>query len=446
VAQTEPDRRRFAGLGSNPLPEGTLAVGVGLIVTGLTAYGFLVVSARALGTEEYAPLSVLWALVFLGGPGFFLPLEQEVSRALSARRAQGLGGGPVLRRAAVFGGVLAAALVVACIALAPLLLDHLFDGQPLLLVGLAAGLVGYYAEHLARGSFSGLGRFGPYSSLLGAEGALRFLACLVLAFVGVETAGAYGLALGLAPLGAVAFSLRGQRDLVVAGPEAPWSELSTAIGWLLLGSVMAQGLLNAGPVTVQLLATEAQKEEVGRFLPGLIIARIPLFLFQAIQAALLPKLSALAGAGRLEEFKTGFRRLVLVVFAVGATATVVAFAIGPFAVRVLFGSEFDLPRRTLGLLAAGSAAYMLAVAMAQAVIALHGHRRMALTWVVSIATFLVVTALGDELFLRVEVGLLAASAVAAAGMAAAAMSRIRRGVDLVAGDVVEALHELPIEP
>ena len=47
----------------------------------------LVLSARALGHEAYAPLSVLWALVFLVGPGFFLPIEQEIGRALAARRS-----------------------------------------------------------------------------------------------------------------------------------------------------------------------------------------------------------------------------------------------------------------------------------------------------------------------------------------------------------------------
>ncbi|MEY2589667.1 MAG: hypothetical protein QOJ67_1651, partial [Acidimicrobiaceae bacterium] len=76
-------------------------------MAGVSAYGFLVLSARVLGKAEYAPLSVLWAAVFLAGPGFFLPLEQEVSRALAARRALGLGTGPVLRRAAMLGGALA---------------------------------------------------------------------------------------------------------------------------------------------------------------------------------------------------------------------------------------------------------------------------------------------------------------------------------------------------
>ncbi|MEA2685075.1 MAG: hypothetical protein QOE93_270, partial [Actinomycetota bacterium] len=72
-----------------------MAVAAGLVVLGLTAYAFLVIAARALGPEAYAPLSALWAIVFLVGPGCFVPLEQELARSLAARGAAGLGGGPV---------------------------------------------------------------------------------------------------------------------------------------------------------------------------------------------------------------------------------------------------------------------------------------------------------------------------------------------------------------
>ncbi|MEY2447958.1 MAG: hypothetical protein QOH79_1434, partial [Acidimicrobiaceae bacterium] len=146
---------------ANPLPEGTLEVGVGLVLAGLCAYGFTVVAARALGKTEYAPLSVLWAMVFLAGPGFFLPLEQEVSRALAARRALGTGTGPVVRRAAMFGGVICALLITATLVASPLLVSQLFDHDWLLMVGLLLGMFGYCIELLARGTYSGLGRFRP---------------------------------------------------------------------------------------------------------------------------------------------------------------------------------------------------------------------------------------------------------------------------------------------
>ena len=82
AALLEAARRR------NPLPTGTAAVGVGLIVAGLSAYGFLFFADRALSKAEYSPLGALWSMVFLIGPGLFLPLEQEISRALAERRAR----------------------------------------------------------------------------------------------------------------------------------------------------------------------------------------------------------------------------------------------------------------------------------------------------------------------------------------------------------------------
>jgi len=428
---------------SNPLPEGTLAVGVGLLVVGVSAWGFLVVSARALGKAEYAPLSVLWSLVFLAGPGFFLPLEQEVSRALAGRRARGLGSGPLLRRAALLGGGLAAMLVVIAVIASPALIDHLFRGRVVLFVAFLAGLLGYYAEHLARGAFSGLGRFKAYSTLITVEGTSRLLAAVVLALVGIEKAGPFGLALGLAPWLGVAVALRGQRDLVQPGPEATYSELSSALGALLVGSVFAQALLFIGVIAVDLLATDAQQDEASRFLTGLIIARIPLFLFQAVQAALLPRLSALAEAGRFDDFRAGFRRLLVVVVGIGVIGTAGSLAIGPWVVRLLFGAEFDLGNRTMGILAASSALFMLAIAMAQAVIALGGHARMAASWAVGVATFVVVTALGHDLFLRVELGLLAGCGTAAVCMALVLMRRIRSGAAVAVDDLIEAIHDLP---
>ena len=99
----------------NPFPEGTVAVGVGLVVTALAPTPSWWWLARVLGPAEYGGLSVLWALVFLFGGGFFLPLEQEVSRQLVTRRVAGLGGGPVIRRALLLGLGLAAVLIVGVI-------------------------------------------------------------------------------------------------------------------------------------------------------------------------------------------------------------------------------------------------------------------------------------------------------------------------------------------
>src|SRR5260221_3575239 len=148
------DPRKLLEGRNNPRPEGTLAVGAGLIVSGITSYGFLAISARALGPERYAPLGVLWALTYVVCRGVFLPLEQEVGRALSSRRAKGLGGGPLIHRAALAGGVAAVVLIALTAASSPLSPAPPFSHQGLLPVASMLGLGGYYLAFLGPGGLS----------------------------------------------------------------------------------------------------------------------------------------------------------------------------------------------------------------------------------------------------------------------------------------------------
>ena len=243
--------------------------------------------------------------------------------------------------------------------------------------------------------------------------------CVALALVGVETVGFYGLAVGIPPLIAVAIAVSREHNLVEPGPPAPWAELTSNLGYLLAGSVFAAFLINAGPITVQLLATPDEETLAGAFTTSTVIARVPLFLFQAVQASLLPKLAALAGAGKFADFRSGFRRLLTVVIALGAVAIVGAFLIGPLVIRILFGEEYDLGRRNITMLAASSALYMVGISMSQALIALHGHARVAIGWICGTIVFIGVVAAGNELLLRVEAGLVAGSRDLGRGVRAA---------------------------
>ncbi len=85
------------------VPEGTFSVGAGLTVSGVTTYGFQILAFRGLSKPNYAALNALWVFVFVLAPGVFLPLEQEVGRALAARKVRSVGGGPVVRTAGLLG-------------------------------------------------------------------------------------------------------------------------------------------------------------------------------------------------------------------------------------------------------------------------------------------------------------------------------------------------------
>ncbi len=416
---------------------------------GLTAYVFFVVSARALGPERYSSLSVLWTLVFFAAPGFLFPLEQEVSRAVSARRALGIGGGPVIRRAAILGGGLAVALAAVTLALSGPILDHLFDGQTLLLVGLVVSLPVYAALHLTRGALSGTGRFGAYGTLLAGDGLIRVVAAIVFSIIGITTAGPYGLLVAGASAVILVLILSRQRGLLESGPEAPWSELSEALGWLLLGSVLAQAFVNASVPLVKVLADEGEDAIAGQFQAGLIITRVPLFLFQAVQASLLPKLAGYAASGQFVDFRNGLRKLIVVVIGIGVAATLGAFAIGPFVLRLAFGSEFDkLGNADLGYLSLAGACFMLSTALSQALIALRGYSKVAAGWAVALIVFGVATYLGPGLLGRVELGLVTGSAVSVAAMALLLRAQMAGGVPdsaLPLYDAIRPEHEI-IEP
>ncbi len=432
-----------------PLPEGTYSVGLGLMISGLTAYGFQILAFKALDKPEYAALNGLWIFVFVVAPGFFLPLEQEVGRAVADRAARGIGGGPVVKKAAFAGSILTGALIVVTLLLAAFtpLVDRLFHGREVLLACFVIALVTYAVQHITRGTLSGNGRFGPYGLILAAEGLLRFVPVMLLYIAGNDQIIWYGLALAVPPALAAMISLRGQHGLLAPGPEAEWSELSANLTLLFLGSLTAQALSYSAALGAILLAKgPVERAEAADFIVGFFIARIPILLFQAIQAALLPKLAALAGAGKHDDFRAGMKKLLMIVIGVGVLGVVAGATIGPIAGEILFGEKFNLGHVDLALLAAGSGFFILALTLAQALIALLGHGRVLAAWCIGLAVCVLVTAFStDDLFLRVELGFLAGCGTAAAAMGLLLAGRMRSETPESLSRLVEAIEHEPLE-
>lgn len=428
-----------------PLPEGTLPVGIALLIAGVATYAFFKVGNVALGGDDaFAPIASMWFATFALAPGFFLPLEQELGRALSYRRAANEGAHPVVRKITRLGVILASIVTVAILMASPWLATDYFDGDWFMVVALIAAFAAYAPAHLARGICSGSGRFTEYAVILGSDGVVRIILCVALAVVGVTAAGAYGLAIAISPLFAVAYVYRRGGLQTEPGPPAEWNEVAPNLGWLLIGSVCAASLLNAGPIAASIMAPDGDDALVTQFSYGVLLARIPLFLFQAVQAALLPRLSQLAARGELAEFRDGLRRLNYVVIAVGVIGTAGAFILGPWVIGIVY--DADLSGRTLAMLALSSSCYMLALATAQAVIALHGHAQVALGWAIGLVTFLLGTWLsaGDE-FRRIEIGLLISSLSALATFAIALRFRLRSGEVPDQGSMMEAITDMPFE-
>ncbi|MEJ6720472.1 lipopolysaccharide biosynthesis protein [uncultured Ilumatobacter sp.] len=428
-----------------PIPDGTIPVGIALLIAGIATYAFFKIGNVAVGGDKaFAPITALWFATFALAPGFFLPLEQELGRALAHRRALGQGTAPVVKKVVQLGVALTISVVAVIAIASPWIAEIYFGGNWFMVVALVLAFASYAPAHLARGICSGNGRFRSYAVIMGSDGVIRILLCIALAIIGVTAVGAYGLAVAIAPLFAVAYVYKRGQLANDDGPPASWSEVTPNLGWLLLGSVFAASLLNAGPIAASLLANDDQDVLVTQFGQGVLLARIPLFLFQAVQAALLPRLSRLAAQGELDEFRSGLKRLMMVVLVVGFVGTTGAFLIGPWALEVVF--DADLTGRTLALLAFSSACYMIALATAQAVIALKGHALVSIGWGIGVIAFIIGTWQGsDDVFRRVEIGLLASSIAAMVTFGLTLRYKLMIGVVPDQDSIMDAITDMPFE-
>ena len=426
------------------IPEGTISIGIGLLIAGVTIYIFFKIGQQALGQEAFKPLVSLWFVMFAVAPGFFLPVEQELSRAIAHRRALGQGTAPVIRKVALLCAVIVACLLALILVLSPVINDNLFDGQTIITVSLAIAIVSYGLLYFTKGLSSGLGKFPAYGFIVGSDGAIRVIACTILLVAGITQLSAYSIIIVITPIiGVMIVYLAGQLHSD-PGPPAAWSEITENLVWLLGGSIFAAALVNAGPITVDLLGDKSDAIRVTQFGNAVLLTRVPLFLFQAVQAALLPRLTRLAARGDLDEFKVGFRRLVILVIGVGIIGIIGAFLCGPFFLDLVYGGGID--RRTLTLLALASAIYMMALAIAQAVIALRGHRHVALGWLLAFISYVVSAwTVSDDLFLRVEVALAVSSTVALIYFIFGLRLLLRSGARIDVESITEAISERPVE-
>lgn len=407
-----------------------LVVGAGLVVLGISASVYLVLAARATGPSAFAGLAVLWTLVYTVGIGLFLPFEQELARAVSQRAARGDGAGPVVARAAGTAGGMCVALTAVVLVTLPWTSESLFDGSPAAVTGMLLACAGLAAQYVQRGTFSGSGRFGAYATQIAVEGGVRLVGTAALVLGGVASAAPYALLLGAAPLVSV---------LVVSpvflallrrhGEPAVWRELSVNLLWLLTASLAAQGLANLGTVAVRLMSGSLDAATAGHFMSGLTVARMPLFVFAAVQAVLLPRLARHLARGEHRTFKRQLAAVLAATSGLGLVGVLGAGLFGPAVLRLLFGPGFALPRADLVWLALSTAVYMLALTFQPAVIALDEHRANAVAWVAGLVVFAGCLALPVDVLRRVELALTAGGATTAVLLGWHAVSRAGRRAD-----------------
>jgi O-antigen/teichoic acid export membrane protein len=363
---------------------GAASVGAGYLVLGGAGYLFLLIAQRQVADDaEVAALSSLYLLVNILGPGLFVAVEQETSRRVSAREARGEGTRPAVARLALVSAAWLAGVAVVLGALAPVLLDRVLNDDALLLTGLYVAAGGYSVAALLRGVFSGRRRFGLYGASVGTEGAFRLVSCMLLAAAGVTAGGAYGLLFALGPVASVIATgpwFRPGGD----GPPAPFRPLVRGVGLLTVTWVIALAIANAAPVVVTALLPDDPRT-AATFAFAVVLARIPLFVFQGAQSLVLPSFSRSASVGDLEGLRRNLRPALLLVAGVGAAALVVTAVAGGPLLRLAFG--YRVGNGLMTLLMVSTVVVMAVQILQPALLALGGHRTVTLAWLAGGAVF-----------------------------------------------------------
>jgi len=410
------------------------ALAAATVAAGLLTYVFLAVPARDLAAdaEQAAAFAVVWSVSLVVGFGVMAPVEAELARTL------GTPDGRSARRARLLAGA-AAAAALAVVALAVVgavrgpLAELLGGTAPVRAV--AALVVASALQFWVRGALLGLGRTTAFAGSVALDAATRVvLAAAVAVWATAPTAAVYagvlvvsvlvshGLLLPVVLRAARAGGPAGAADEPPATSGAGRS-FARALPPLLLVTLCAQVLLNAGPVVVRLLGEDGSAD-AARFLLAFTLARAPLFVAVPLQGVLVPPVARMAREGRTDELRRALVRLSALVLGGGLLAAAGAAWLGPSVLRLFAGAALGgVDRGDLALMVLGSAAFLGLLVVAAASVATGRHAAAAQAWVVALVVAVAVVAVVPDLFLRVELGLLAG---AAAGWALA-MVRLVHG-------------------
>ena len=398
---------------------GARILSVGIATTGLVTFAYFALASHSLSPADYTGLSLLWSVLFLIISIIYRPVEQLLAHMIAARRARGHEGHP-LRVPLTIQLAAAAVFLAAALALRGPIEEDLFDGSAELYWVLVVAALAYAASYFARGWLAGHQRFGLYGGLVLLEAISRVLFALAVA-VGIASGqGAVALGIAAAPLASLLVLpwALGRRERAAAGERGGVSlregaEFAGAAAAILAAE---QAVLN-GPV-LAVDATAADAALAGIVFNVLLIVRAPLQLFQAVQTSLLPHLSGLAATGGDAELRGAIRATVLAIAAFAGAVVLGLGLIGPWAMDMLFGGEFDYGRGGLMLVGLGMGLHLTANTLNQAALARGRGRAAAGAWLTAAALFLlwlVVSPLDDEL-LAVEFGYAATTGLLATAL------------------------------
>jgi len=365
---------------------GTVVIVAATAVSALAVLVFQAVASRSLGTNGFAPIAVLWTVMFLLYTVLQLPAEQHLMRALVVTRSRDDLRSVYKAMAGAFG----LALVIGT-AFTAATVDRFFEGRWEFIPIIAAIVVSRSIMSTARGSLAGHRRFAAYGATIAVEAVALFVGGVAVA---MADGGAVGFAavMFLAPLATLLMRpfapIEGHGARPDVDPQPP-----SFLAWLILATAASQAIIAGGPIAVSFIGGSATAVSI--FFTSFALLRGPITSAYNLVARVLPDFTELAHSAEPYRLWRWGTRLVIFGLAVGAVGALGAGLFLRPLVGAIYGESFRPPQLAAIFGGASIGLGLGALFATQMYSAAAKGRRLAAGWLVALAAALAFLTFSD---------------------------------------------------
>ncbi|MEX0580407.1 MAG: hypothetical protein WD228_04780 [Mycobacterium sp.] len=398
---------------AGPVTRGSFArVGLATAITAACGYAVLYLAARDLDPAGFSIFAVFWGafgLVTGAANGLLQEAAREVrtnSANTESTRQLESSGRPGISPMRVAAGIgVAAAAAIACSS--PLWSGYVFAAvRPLSVALLAAGLAGFCLHATLLGLLAGIGQWSRYGLLMVTDAVIRVAVAATTFLLGWGLVGFLWATVG----GAVAWLLL----LTVSAGARTAARLRTpgTVSAFLRGashSIAASGasaiLVMGFPVLLK--ATSGELGAAGGVvILAVTLTRAPLLVPMTAMQGNLIAYFVDHGQRRRGDRVRALMKPAAVIVAVGIPGAVAAGLLGPWLIRVAFGTQYQTSGALLAALTAAAVSIAILTLTGSATVAAALHRAYSLGWVAATAVSAVLLTLPLDLQTRTVVALL----------------------------------------
>jgi O-antigen/teichoic acid export membrane protein len=365
---------------------GTIVIVAATAASAVAVLVFQAIASRTLGTDGFAPIAVLWTVMFLLFTVLQLPAEQHLTRALVVTRSHDDLRAVYRAMAGAFGTALAIGAGFTAVTL-----DRFFEGSWIFVGITAAIVVSRSIMSTARGSLAGHRRFAAYGATIALEAAALLVGGITVMALGGGTV-AFAVVMALAPLATLLSRpfapIEGHGDRPSIEPQP-----ASFLAWLVLATAASQAIIAGGPIAVSFIGGSVAAVSI--FFTSFALLRGPITSAYNLVARVLPDFTELAHSDDPHRlWKWGPR---LVVFGVGV-AVIGAIGAGLFLrplVGAIYGDAFRPPQLAAVFGGASIGLGLGALFATQMYTAAAKGAKLALGWLIALAVALAFLATSD---------------------------------------------------